>query len=134
MERFTNNRARRLIVDGERVCVEMPALVLLPGSDVFEPLWRLRGVEVTSISGVEYACFKPRSRVVVRSGRGWGRRGGDSYYIVEPGGGHRRLAKRPVKTLEGVWLVALVDRATGEVIYTRVTDRGIVVAGREVVF
>lgn len=96
-----------LTVSDGRICAPMPALVFRIGVDTgFYPAWKLPGATVSDGS----VCFPaPEKPTIVRVGRGWGRRGGDEYYLVESGGA-RKLRRRAVRMLGGRgWMVCVTD-------------------------
>jgi len=75
-------------------------------------MWRLEKAVVKVRGGAEVVCIPaPRAPAIVRSGRGWGRKGSDSYYLYTPPGTVSRLAKKPVRRLGGMdWITCLEDK------------------------
>jgi len=103
-----------VVVAGGRLCARMPALVFyLAGGDAFVPLWRVAGAHVEEGDGEAWVCAPaPDTPVIVRVGRGWGRRGRDRYYLVS-GGTVERLVKRPTKRLHTRTWYVCVERRRG---------------------
>lgn len=66
--------------------------------------------------GEEVICIrKPNVPTIIRSGRGWGRRGRDVYYLYEPPDNVTKLVKRPMKKLyEKKWITCVEERRTGK--------------------
>lgn len=65
----------------EMFCAPMPALILFD-SDKFIPLWRLSGAIITG----NRVCIPVPSghrHGILRTGRGWGRRSNETYYLVD---------------------------------------------------
>ncbi len=95
-----------------KVCARMPALILSPDGEEFQPMWRLDKSTIYSDPDEgDYVCIPaPRHKTIIRTGKGWGRRGSDRYYLYEPAGRVRRLVKRVVKKLrEMTWMTCLED-------------------------
>lgn len=88
--------------EGSRLCAVMPALILY--KDVFEPMWR-DGMVSDNI-----VCINaPKSgRAVVRSGKGFGRKGSEKYYFVDfEARAVKRVKHRAVKKLYGGWMTCI---------------------------
>lgn len=94
--------------DGNQLCAEMPALILF--DEAFIPMWKLKGADVAG----DRVCVRAERRgfAIVRSGRGFGRRGNEKYYFVDfTNRNVKRVVHRPTKKLDGTWMVCvdLVD-------------------------
>jgi hypothetical protein len=100
-------------VEGEHLCALMPALIFFTGE--FEPMWRMDKSEIRTRENDSIVCIpKPKIPAIIRSGRGWGRRGKDKYFLFDPPNTIRKLTKRPTKKLGGGWMTCLEDRVTGK--------------------
>lgn len=89
------------------VCGRMPMLILL--NDVFRPAWKLPGAKFKKVDNEDYVCIKVYNPTIIRVGRGWGRRGNDTYYYYD-GERLRKLRKRVVKIMgENNWVTCVSE-------------------------
>ena len=100
--------------DSNRLCAVMPALILF--SEVFQPMWRMKRADIRESGGRTVVCVNAEHNgsAIVRSGKGWGRKGNEKYYWVDfSKRAVQRLVKRPTKKIGGGWIMC-VDIPKGD--------------------
>ena len=92
----------------DKLCAVMPALILY--GNVFEPMWRDKTAKVVEGQSFTYVCVNASKSgyAIVRSGRGFGRRGREKYYLIDFAKKVVvRLRHRPTKKLYGGWMTCI---------------------------
>lgn len=105
---------RHVWFDSNKICAVMPALILY--NDIFEPMWKMKSSEVRQAGDTTFVCmnYDRTGLAIIRSGKGWGRRGRDKYYLVNfKDKSVVKLVKRPTKKIGGGWITC-VDLPSGD--------------------
>jgi len=102
----------------------MPALILLEGSTVFEPMWK----DSSAVIDGGAVCINLPSRLVkfafIRVGKGSGRHGKERFYLVDfETKTVKKVKKRYAKKIGGGWMICVFPSPTKKLCFEWVNRR-----------